>query len=66
MAIRWVDSATPLTEQFTRVLDDGYARGADCWHLATALIAATEPREWTLLTFDDRQRAVAKTLRFRE
>ena len=65
MAIRWVDSATPLTEQITRVLDAGYVRGADCWHLATALFAAREPKEWTFLTFDVRQRAVAKTLGFR-
>ena len=62
--IKWVDSATSLTEQITRVLTAGYLRGADCWHLATALFAAPTPEEWTFLTFDVRQRAVAKLLGF--
>lgn len=64
-AIRLVDSAAPLTEQITRVLDAGYMRGAHCWHPAPALYAAREPKEWTFLTFDIRQRAVANPLGFR-
>jgi hypothetical protein len=39
-------------------------RGADCWHLATALYVAPNPSELTFLTLDLAQRKVAKTLGF--
>jgi hypothetical protein len=43
----------------------GYLRGADCWHLATALYLAPNPSDLTFLTLDDTQRKIAKTLGFR-
>jgi hypothetical protein len=48
----------------THLLDAGYVRGADCWHLATALYLAPDAGDLVFLTLDLRQRAVAKTLGF--
>ena len=53
-----------LVSEITRVLDAGYVRGADCWHLATALYLAPDPGELTFVTLDVRQREVAKALGF--
>jgi hypothetical protein len=47
------------------VLDAGYLRGADCWHVATALYVSPEPSRLSFLTLDERQRDVARTLGFR-
>jgi len=54
-----------LSEELARVLGAGYVRGADCWHLATALYVAPEPSALTFLTLDLAQRKVAKALGFR-
>ena len=62
--IDWITPVRPLSTEITRVLDAGYVRGADCWHLATALYLAPHPGELTFLTLDQRQRAVASTLGF--
>ena len=56
--------ARPLSEQIARVLEAGYVRGADCWHLATALYIAPDPGEIVFLTLDHRQRDIAKALGF--
>ncbi len=53
-----------LGPEITRVLEAGYVRGADCWHLATALYLAPDPSELTFITLDERQGAVAKALGF--
>lgn len=53
-----------LSEEIARVLEAGYVRGADCWHLATALYVAPEPFDLTFLTLDLAQRKVAKALGF--
>lgn len=53
-----------LAPEIARVLDAGYLRGADCWHLATALWLAPNPAELLFLTMDERQRAVAQRLGF--
>jgi hypothetical protein len=45
------------------VLDAGYVRGADLWHLAVALFIDPE-REIDFLTLDERQRAVSRKLGF--
>ena len=60
----WITPDRALTREIAAVLDAGYARGADCWHLATALYFAEDPSELTFLTLDRRQAAVAKTLGF--
>jgi hypothetical protein len=40
----------------------GYTRGADAWHLATALFLVQRPEDLPFLTFDRRQQAVARAL----
>lgn len=54
-----------LQVEIARVLDAGYVRGADCWHLATALYLSPDPKALTFLTLDARQRVVAKKLGFK-
>lgn len=54
-----------LATEIRRVLEAGYVRGADCWHLATALYLAPDPAELAFLTLDERQKAIASTLGFR-
>lgn len=53
-----------LSDEIARVLGAGYVRGADCWHLATALYVAPDPSELTFLTLNLAQRKVAKALGF--
>ncbi len=64
-SLEWVETPNPLSAEVDRVLAAGYLRGADCWHLATALLLSPDPRELTFLTLDLRQRAVAKKLGFK-
>lgn len=64
-AVEWVHANRALSGEITRVLDAGYARGADCWHLATALYLAPDPAELTFLTLDKQQRKVAAALGFK-
>ena len=63
--VRWVLPDRPLTTEIASILQAGYLRGADLWHIATALYAAPEPSDISFVTLDDRQRAVAATLGFR-
>ncbi len=63
--IRWVYPFRPLAEEIEAVLEAGYLRGADMWHLANALFAAPDPRETAFVTLNERQRAVAAELGFR-
>ena len=59
--IKWVHPDRPLTEEITTVLETGYVRGADLWHLAVAIFVAPE-RDIDFLTLDARQREVARDL----
>ncbi|MDX2263202.1 MAG: PIN domain-containing protein [Gemmatimonadales bacterium] len=63
--VQWVFQERTLSEELERVFEAGYVRGADAWHLATALSLAPNPAELTFLTLDDRQRGVAEALGFR-
>jgi predicted nucleic acid-binding protein len=63
-AIEYVMVDRPLTGELTRVLEMGYLRGADCWHLATALYLARDPSKLAFVTLDASQRKVAKSLGF--
>jgi predicted nucleic acid-binding protein len=63
--LSWVLDTGRLTDEIGLVLRAGYVRGADCWHLATALFLDPEATSLTFLTLDDRQRAVAEALGFR-
>ena len=55
----------PLSVEIIRVLRAGYLRGADLWHLATAMYVTPEPRDLTFLTLDRRQEEVAEELGFK-
>ena len=63
--VQWIFQDRTLSEELERVFKAGYVRGADAWHLATALSLAPDPSELTFLTLDDRQRAVAEALGFK-
>ncbi len=63
-AITFVAPELSLRPEIIRVLDTGYVRGADCWHLATALYLSPEPEQLMFLTLDQRQRDVAGKLGF--
>lgn len=63
-AVSWIVPDRPLGPEIVRVFDAGYIRGADCWHLATALYVADDPGELAFLTLDDRQRAIAADMGF--
>jgi len=62
--ITWVLPDRPLGPEIVRVLEAGYARGADVWHLATALYLADDPADLPFLTLDVRQRELARVLGF--
>ena len=62
--IEWVLPQRSLAPEIAAVLEVGYLRGADLWHVATALYAAPDPGELLFLTLDDRQNAVAAALGF--
>lgn len=63
-ALSWVIPDRPLTAEIVRVLQTGYVRGADCWHLATALYIAPDASSLHFITLDERQRGVATALGF--
>lgn len=62
--IDWIFPDRPLESEMETILQAGYLRGADLWHLATALWATPDPREMAFITLDQRQRAVAAELGF--
>ena len=62
--ISWIFPTRPLSSEIEQVLATGYLRGADLWHVATALYFAPEPGEISFLTLDIRQRGVAEALGF--
>jgi predicted nucleic acid-binding protein len=62
--ITWVHPDRRLASEIARVLEHGYLRGADLWHLACALFVVDEPDMLTFLTLDTRQQEVAAALGF--
>ena len=46
------------------MLEAGYLRGAELWHVATALYVAVRPEDLPLATLDARQGEVAEALGF--
>jgi uncharacterized protein with PIN domain len=65
-SLAWILPDRPLSVEISRVLDAGYLRGTDCWHLATALFIADAPSSMSFLTLDAKQAKVASTLGFRK
>ena len=62
--IEWILPDRPLASEFTKVPEAGYLRGADLWHVATALYAARQPSEIWFVTLDMKQRTIAAALGF--
>lgn len=62
--VGWVLPNRPLTDEIRAVLEAGYVRGADLWHLASALFLAGDAAAITFLTLDDRQKSVAAAVGF--
>ena len=62
--VEWVMPNRPLSPEIALVLDTGYMRGADLWHLATALFIAPDPGAMYFVTLDHRQHAAASILGF--
>lgn len=63
--IRWILPERPLSGELARVFSIRYLRGADAWHIATALSVVDDPSELVFITLDSRQREVAEQLGFR-
>ena len=63
--IEWIFPDRPLTKEIKDALNVAYLRGADLWHIATALyVKDTIVGEMTFITLDNRQRAAAAHLGF--
>jgi hypothetical protein len=65
--ISLVFSGRSLQRECEAVLEHGYLRGADLWHVASALAVAGDSgaREITFYTLDERQRGLARKVGFR-
>ena len=55
----------PLAPEFSAVLEKGRLRGADLWHVATALYLFPQPPVLSFATLDDQQSIVAEALGFK-
>ena len=62
--VKWLAPARALGPEIARVLEAGYVRGADCFHLANALFLSPDGDGVVFLTLDKRQREVAAALGF--
>lgn len=61
--ISWVFPDRALTAEITLILDAGYVRGADLWHLAVALFV-DPTREIDFLSLDVRQLEMSRRAGF--
>jgi predicted nucleic acid-binding protein len=62
--LAWILPDRPLSLDIQRALAVQYLRGADLWHLATALFLAETPSDVDFLTLDSDQAAAAAALGF--
>ena len=62
--IRWILPDRPLTQELRSAMAAGYLKGADLWHVATALYVAPQPHDISFVTLDGRQESVAGALGF--
>jgi len=62
--VGWILPDRRLTAEIERVLAVRHLRGADLWHVATALYLAESPAEVDFLTLDSAQREAAAALGF--
>ena len=64
LGIDWILPDRTLTPEFRTVLRAGYLRGADLWHVATALYVSSGLPRLSFATLDARQAVVAEALGF--
>ncbi|MCY3800194.1 MAG: PIN domain-containing protein [Chloroflexi bacterium] len=62
--VDWILPDRPLASEMATVLGAGYLRGADLWHVASALYAAGDPGLISFVTLDGQQGDVAGRLGF--
>ena len=62
--ISWVHPDRPLTDEIGEVLKIGYLRGADLWHVASALFLQNAVGALEFLTLDQRQLEIVRTMGF--
>ncbi len=62
--IGWIFPDRPISAEIAAALRIGYLRGADLWHVATALYAARTLPRLAFVTLDQRQLRVAAGLGF--
>ncbi len=62
--ISWILPERLLTTEMRIVLEHGYVRGADLWHLSCATYLAGDPSALPFLTLDERQGEVAAAMGF--
>lgn len=62
--LTWVLPDRRLTAEIERALGAMRLRGADLWHVATALYLADSPADVAFLTLDSEQREAARALGF--
>ena len=62
--LEWVIPTRPLHAEIAAVLQVGYLRGADLWHVANALYAARAMPGLAFVTLDRRQQTIAAGLGF--
>ena len=64
LGIDWILPDRTLTPEIKTVLRAGYLRGADLWHVATALYVSSGLPQLSFATLDVRQGVVADALGF--
>ena len=64
--VEWILPDRTLAPELATVLETGYLRGADLWHVATALyVSPPQSRNLSFATLDARQSDIAAALGFR-
>ena len=62
--VAFVSHPPRLSAEVERVLDAGYARGADTWHIAVALFVDPTAKSLKFATLDAKQADVARAVGF--
>lgn len=62
--VDWVYPAHPLSSEMAIALSRGHLRGADLWHVATAMLVTVKSGPTYFVTLDARQASVAALLDF--
>jgi hypothetical protein len=60
----WIFPPRRLTLEMNQILEEGYLKGPDLWHLACALFLRSKVEDLAFLTLDGRQGSIARSLGF--